>query len=555
MAVKKFFLVGESADSAESIDISQATSFDDLKGLVGAYYAIVQPSGINFEINDTEVTELEPITASEGPIAILVDGHSVREVPGPSGLPIVGNYFEVYPDHLGNNQRLFEKYGPVFKTSNMGKTVYQTNDPTIAQIAFSESEFFSKDINEDHPLYPIKNDLAGVFLGDTKSPNWKIVHKYLPPALGPKAVRHYAPVMNKCVTDSFPVFDELDDRGEAWNVYQYMLKLSSGTVGKIMLGKDFGHFDSVDAPLSKIPLAVAELLAINKKLSTHGEWYSHLPFGDPKKLKNLNQFINDEIADSVKTAKSSGTEDLPLQDAALKADNVIDYLVRATDQNGEQLPRQNLVSATIVATGAGFTTTSSLLSWLIYGLVAYPGMQARLLQEMVDMKLTGDTVVTAEMVEEMPMLDKYIKEMQRVHNPSYQPGRTAMTDLILPGGYKLKKGSVMIVALHHLHMNPAVWDSPQKFDPDRWDTEKVKNRKKTEYIPFAFGQRMCIGFNFALLEAKIFLCKLIWKYHFEQEGDEASAEYDPFFQLIRPINLYVRTQKRQVWPSPSDSAQ
>jgi hypothetical protein len=29
----------------------------------------------------------------------------------------------------------------------------------------------------------------------TNVPRWKIVHKYLPPALGPKAVRHYAPKM------------------------------------------------------------------------------------------------------------------------------------------------------------------------------------------------------------------------------------------------------------------------------------------------------------------------------------------------------------------------
>ena len=74
------------------------------------------------------------------------------------------------------------------------------------------------------------------------------------------------------------------------------------------------------------------------------------------------------------------------------------------------------------------------------------------------------------------MLDKYVKEMQRRHNPSYQPGRTAMRDLILPGGLKMKKDEVMIIALHHLHMNPKVWDHPESFDPDRWDTDKVKRR-------------------------------------------------------------------------------
>jgi hypothetical protein len=77
---------------------------------------------------------------------------------------------KVYPDHLGNNQRLFDKYGPIFKSTNMGKTVCQTNDPVIGQIAFTESEFFSKEINDDHPLKPIKQDAAGVFVSDTSNP-------------------------------------------------------------------------------------------------------------------------------------------------------------------------------------------------------------------------------------------------------------------------------------------------------------------------------------------------------------------------------------------------
>lgn len=45
---------------------------------------------------------------------------------------------------------------------------------------------------------------------------------------------------------------------------------------------------------------------------------------------------------------------------------------------------------------------------------------------------------------------------------------------------------------------------------------------------------MCVGFNFALQEIKIFMAKLIWRYRWLKEGDP-SSEYDPFFQLIRPM--------------------
>ncbi|KAM3550668.1 hypothetical protein MY1884_008135 [Beauveria asiatica] len=199
----------------------------------------------------------------------------------------------------------------------------------------------------------------------------------------------------------------------------------------------------------------------------------------------------------------------------------MDYFLRAKDSKGNKLPPAQFASALVVATGAGFTTTSSLLSWLIYSLVQYAGTQQRLLQELIDNGWDEDTQVTSDLTNKLTYLDKFIKETQRRHNPSYQPGRTSKKDMILPGGYKLPKDSV------------------------------VKNRPQGAYTPFAQGPRMCVGFNFALQEIKVFLPKLVYRYKFTLAQD-GPIEYDPYFQLIRPNNLYVRAEKRVKWPPKSE---
>ena len=273
--------------------------------------------------------------------------------------------------------------------------------------------------------------------------------------------------------------------------------------------------------------------------------------GTLKKLRDTKARVAELIGEAVKSSKAEGALDLPIAEAAQQASCIADYLARAVDSQGNKMPEKYLNEAVSVAVGAGFVTTASLLSWLVFSLVTYPGNQERLLQELVDYGVTDRTTWTPDLANSLPFLDAYIKETQRLHNPSYQPGRTALSDTILPGGIKMPKDSVMIVAIHHIHNNPKIWDDPHKFNPDRWTTAKVNNRPKGSYAPFAAGPRMCIGFNFALQEVRVVLSELIYNYEFTREGNER-VEYDPDFQLIRPMNLFVRARKRTTWPKKQD---
>ncbi|KAJ4300645.1 hypothetical protein N0V88_003330 [Collariella sp. IMI 366227] len=556
MALQSFYLVGDAPATAKPVPFDHKGKFDDLKRAVALTLHVAVPKGLSFHASENEkdaIATVEGVSAVTGPVAVRVDEQPVHNPQGPTGLPIVGSFYEIFPDHLGNHYRLFRKYGHVIKTTNMGKTTYLTDSPDVALVALSESAYFTKKINENHPLWGIKDNTA-IFIGDTENENWRLAHKFLPPAMGPKAVKHYTPVMQQCVRSSFKVFDELDDRGEAWNVYQFMVKLASQTVGKFSFGADLGQFDSVDTPVNELVTNIVTLLALNKKVTSRGEWYRMMPFGDSARLKEIQRITYTQLAEVVERAPKSGIENMPLNEAAIKASCVADYLVNAVDEKGEHFPMPLILSNMLVVTGAGYTTTSALLSWLVYCIVTYPGMQDKLLQELIDYGIGPETDWTPELVHGLPYLDKFVKEAQRLHNASFQPGRTTKTDVVLPGGYRLPPNAVMIPALYAIHTNPEQWHDPFRFDPERWDTEEVKkDRHRGAYMPFATGARGCIGFNFALLEVKILLSELVYRYKFAREGLDA-IEYDPEFQLIRPLNLYVTAKRRTEWPAKSPLA-
>jgi cytochrome P450 len=90
---------------------------------------------------------------------------------------------------------------------------------------------------------------------------------------------------------------------------------------------------------------------------------------------------------------------------------------------------------------------------------------------------------------------------------------------------------VIVPALYAIHTDPEVWRDPFCFNPDRWTSDEVKTKHRCAHIPFA------------LMEVKILLSELLSRYEFFREGLDA-VEYDPEFQLIRPLNLYVRAKKR-----------
>lgn len=391
------------------------------------YHLLPSPSvltlgtaGITFHVEHrAAIDNIDQLTGVTSPIGCLVDGQHVREVQGPQGLPVVGSFYEVFPDHLGNHERLFRKYGSLIKTVNMGKTTYLTNSPEIAANVFAESPYMTKYINPSHPLFGLKDNTA-LFVGDTETDNWRLGHKFIPPALSPKAVKHYTPLMQDTVRASFKVFDELDKRNEAFNVYQYMLKLASQTIGKFAFGVDLHQFDDVDSPLHALVMHTASVLALNKKISARGEWYKSLPFGDPALLKNTHRKLYAMIQDAIDAVKMDESADLQLDDAALKASCVVDYLSRAVDSQGQKLPLNLILANMVIIFGAGFTTTSAALSWMIFSLVNYEGAQERLLQELVDSGMDGKRDWDADDIAKLSYLDSFVKETQRLHNPSFQ---------------------------------------------------------------------------------------------------------------------------------------
>jgi cytochrome P450 len=109
-------------------------------------------------------------------------------------------------------------------------------------------------------------------------------------------------------------------------------------------------------------------------------------------------------------------------------------------------------------------------------------------------------------------------------------------------GHLVEAGTFLAVGIYALQRDPALWDHPLVFDPDRFSPQNSHGRDRWQYLSFGAGPRSCIGDHFAMLEATLALATVV------RRGEICSADTDfpiivPFTTVAaKPIRARVRSQ-------------
>ncbi|WAR08012.1 CP4B1-like protein [Mya arenaria] len=185
----------------------------------------------------------------------------------------------------------------------------------------------------------------------------------------------------------------------------------------------------------------------------------------------------------------------------------LDILLTATDEHGRGLDREEIQSEVDTFTFEGHDTTGSALAWSIYALGQNPKIQAKVYED-VTAVLGDKNHVDATDLHDFKYLPKYIKEVMRYYSPVPLIARKSAKTLVIDG-YEVPPGTRVDINIYATHHNPAIWDTPEMFDPERFDADNKDGNDVFGFIPFSAGNRNCIGQVFALNEIKICLAKFV----------------------------------------------
>ena len=65
---------------------------------------------------------------------------------------------------------------------------------------------------------------------------------------------------------------------------------------------------------------------------------------------------------------------------------------------------------------------------------------------------------------------------------------------------------------YFLHRHPDFWENPKAFDPNRFDKNTQTRQHPFAYLPFGGGPRICMGINFAYMEAVFIIAMIVQRF-------------------------------------------
>ncbi len=180
-------------------------------------------------------------------------------------------------------------------------------------------------------------------------------------------------------------------------------------------------------------------------------------------------------------------------------ENVLDDLLAARHDDGQQLDATEVRDAIFTVLVAGHDTTALALSWAMVDIVPRIDIVDRIRREL--RQVTGGAPFEADHVPRLEYLDATIRESLR----SRPVVPFVVRKTIKPfeaGGRVYPPGVVLCPCSYLVHRRPDLYLKPERFHPDRF---LERTYGPHEWFPFGGGNRVCLGMPFALYEMKVIL--------------------------------------------------
>lgn len=195
---------------------------------------------------------------------------------------------------------------------------------------------------------------------------------------------------------------------------------------------------------------------------------------------------------------------------------------------------------------AGSETSASTIEWALSLLLNNPKVLYKAQKE-IDEQVGHDRLLEENDLSHLPYLHSIVNETLRMYpaTPLLPPHESSADCAI--GGYRIPRGTMLMVNVWAIQNDPKVWDEPTVFKPERFlSLESGHKVVGYKFMPFGSGRRACPGENLAMRVVRLALGSLLQCFHWERVGEEMVDMEEKFgvsMWKAKPLQAKCRPRK------------
>jgi cytochrome P450 len=458
--------------------------------------------------------------------------------PGPLGWPIVGNLLL-----LGNkpHESLFHlatKYGPLMSLSLGMKTTVVVSSPAMAKEVLKTHDHLLAGRTVIQSVKYTSHDKSSLTWAQCGS-HWRMLRQISNTELfSVKRLESLQHFRRDQVLRTIQQILQEGIKGKSINIEDNMVDATVSLLGNMAFGKDM--FVSHSPAFQEFKDSISKMM-VNAGAYNLADYFPVLQWLDLQCIGRntkiymervfgiLDKFMEDRLA---KRSKMMDGNDGPK--------DLLDVLL---DMRGDELTLIDIRGYLTDIFAAGTHSSAKAMEWAMAELICNPEKMKRAQAEL-DEVVGRNQRVEESHIGRLPYLCAVVKEVFRLHPvaPLLIPHRAASTCEI--GEYLIRKDTEVIVNVWAIGRDPAIWNEPSKFVPERFIDSKMSsvdyNGQHFELLPFGAGRRICVGLPLASRIIHLVLASLLHSF------DWASPEGVTAEHVDMTVKLRLRSLQKAV---------
>ncbi|NXP21156.1 CP2J2 protein, partial [Scytalopus superciliaris] len=286
------------------------------------------------------------------------------------------------------------------------------------------------------------------------------------------------------------------------------------TVANVICSVIFGHrFSTDDENLHRLIESIDSITAFTNSIPFYVcevfPWFAQRFLTPFKKAKSNLDFVKALLTKELESHKEKRKPD----ENRDFIDYYLDEIEKTKGDAGATYNEENLIQTVFDLFIAGTETTATTLRWALLFMVIYPDIQEKVQKEL-DAVLGCSHVFCYEDRKKLPYTNAVIHEIQRYSNIILIAlPRLSVKDTELLG-YHVPKDTIILANIDSVLSDPGKWETPDQFNPGHFLDKDGNFVNREAFLPFAIGQRVCIGELLARMELFIVFSTLLQAFRF-----------------------------------------